>query len=91
VHSFSAAGASAGSTLPASPTSPTDANLPAPILLMATLGILLAAVVGLGALARRSGWEPAWAASWHHAWGEASYRLSGGWAEIVDWWRSGRR
>jgi hypothetical protein len=91
VHGFSAAGASAGgSNLPASVTSPTDADIPAPILLMAGLGLLLAALVGVRALARGLGWDSAWAAGWRHAWGEASYRLSGGWAEVVDWWRSGR-
>lgn len=90
VHGLSAAGASASSALPASVTSPTDADLPAPILLMAGLGLLLAAVLGTKALARGLGWDPAWAAGWRHAWGEASYRLSGGWADVVDWWRSGR-
>jgi hypothetical protein len=89
-HAFSAAGASARSALPPSVTSATDANLPAPILLMATLGVVIGSALGLRALARGFGWEPARAAGWRHAWGEASYRLSGGWAELRDWWRSGR-
>jgi len=90
LHAFSTAGASAPSALPPSLTSATEANLPAPILLMAALGVVIGSVLGLRALARGFGWEPAWAAGWRHAWGEASYRLSGGWEEVLDWWRSGR-
>jgi hypothetical protein len=89
-HAFSSAGASARSALPPSITSATNADLPAPILLMAALGVVIGSALGLRALARGLGWEPAWAAGWRHAWGEASYRLSGGWAQVRDWWRSGR-
>lgn len=76
--------------LPASVTAATDAGVPAPILAMAALGILLALLAGLGALARSFGWDPQWAAAWRHAWGEASYRVGGGLDEFADWWRSGR-
>lgn len=77
--------------LPASVTSPTDANVPAPILALAALTLLLGSAVGLGALARAFGWEPAWAAAWRHAWREASYRAGGGIGDFVDWWRDGRQ
>ena len=76
--------------LPASVTAATDAGVPAPILAMAGLGILLALIAGLGALARSFGWDPQWAAAWRHAWAEASYRVGGGLEEFADWWRSGR-
>ena len=76
--------------LPASVTAATDAGVPVPILAMAALGILLALIAGLGALARSFGWDPQWAAAWRHAWGEASYRVGGGLDEFADWWRSGR-
>lgn len=90
LHAYSAAGASARSALPRSVTSATDADLPAPILLMAALGIMIGSVLGLRALGGGFGCEPVWAAGWRHAWGEASYRVSGRWAEVLDWWRSGR-
>ena len=83
------AGASTRAALPTA-TASTDANLPAPILLMAALGLLLAAALGLRTLARAFGWEPARLIGWRHAWAEASYRVAGGWAEVLDWWRSGR-
>jgi hypothetical protein len=83
------AGAPPGA-LPAAATSPTDANLPAPIVLMAAVAIAVAAALGLRALALSRGWDPEWAVRWRHAWGEASYRVGGGWAEVVDWLR-GRR
>ena len=89
-HSYSAVGPSAGPGLPATLTSPTDANLPAPIILLAGLGILIAVAAGLRALARSLAWEPARAAGWRHAWAEALHRLDGGWADVLDWWRSGR-
>ena len=76
--------------LPASITAATNAGVPAPIIAMAALGILLALIAGLGALARSFGWDAEWAAAWRHAWGEASYRVSGGLDEFVDWWRAGR-
>jgi hypothetical protein len=76
--------------LPASVTSPTDADIPAPILALAALTALLATAAGLGALARAGGWEPLWAARWRHAWDEAAYRARGGFADFADWWRSGR-
>jgi hypothetical protein len=74
--------------LPASVTSATDANIPAPIIAMAALAAVLAAAFGVGAVARGFGWEPRWAASWRHAWAEATYRLGGGLDAFTDWWRA---
>lgn len=76
--------------LPGSVTSPTDANVPAPILAMAVIVLLAGLVVGVRALAGAFGWEPAWAAAWRHAWGEAAYRAGAGLGEFADWLRSGR-
>jgi hypothetical protein len=73
--------------LPASVTSATDANIPAPIIAMAALAAVLAASFGVGAVARGFGWDPRWAAAWRHAWGEASYRVGGGFDAFADWWR----
>jgi hypothetical protein len=82
--------AGSGGRIPAaSVTSSTGADLPAPIVLMAALaalGVLVGAVV---AVANVRGFEPAWAATWRHAWSEAGYRASGTWSEFVDWLRSG--
>lgn len=80
----------AGPPLPASVTSSTDAGVPAAILLMAAIALVLAAAVAVLALARAFGWDPPWAASWRHAWAETAYRAEGGWAVLVDWWRSRR-
>lgn len=76
--------------LPASATSSTNANLPAPILLMAAVAIAVGAALGLRAIALARGWDPGWAVRWRHAWGEASYRVGGGWADVVDWLRGQR-
>jgi hypothetical protein len=89
-HRLSSAGPLSRSRLPASPTSATDAGLPLPILLMAALALVLFSAAALGALTRSIGWEPPWAAAWRHASAEAAYRVSGGWADLVDWWRFGR-
>ena len=73
---------------PGSPTAATDSGFPAPLLFLLILGAggaLLAS--GLG-FARTRGWDPAWAASVRHSWGEAEYRVSGAWAEFRDWLRS---
>lgn len=68
-------------------TAATGARIPAPIVLLAALAGLLAALFGVAWLARVCGWDPAWAATWRHAWGEAEYRISGGWTNVVDRWR----
>lgn len=68
---------------------PSGADLPAPIVLMAALAAVLGIAAMVGATARVRGWDPAWAASWRHAWAEAGYRFGGLWAEVRDWLRSG--
>lgn len=57
-------------------------------MLLAAIAAAIAAGLWLTLLAARLfGWEPAWAATARHAWGEAEYRLGGTWAEFVDWAR----
>jgi hypothetical protein len=69
-------------------TSVSNANLPAPLILLGALAALLA-LVGTGAtVARLRGWDPAWAAGFRHSWGEAGFRVAGAWSEFVDWLRS---
>lgn len=75
---------------PGSLTAATDASVPAPIVAMAALGLAIAMAFAVRVLARRSGWEPAWAARWGHACAEASYRIGGGMSAFADWWRWGR-
>jgi hypothetical protein len=91
VHPALSSEAAPQAPLPASPTSATDAGPPLPILLLAALTFLIVLVAGVGALARRQGWEPAWAAAWRHACAEAGYRVAGGLADLADWWQDGRR
>jgi hypothetical protein len=76
--------------VPSSLTSPTNADLPAPILLMAALAIAAAAVLAVRALVVAGGWEPEWALRWRHALGEAAYRAGSGWGDFRDRMRRGR-
>lgn len=69
-------------------TAATGASVPAPIVLLASIAGVLLAVLGVGWVARSRGWDPAWAATWRHAWDEAEYRVGGGWANLVDRLRS---
>lgn len=88
----SAAGASGAATRLKLPslgvTAPTQANLPAPLLVLA--GLTAAAI--LAALAASLFWlqgsEPALVPWWRHLWQEADYRASGVWSEFMDWLRS---
>ena len=75
---------------PSSVTAATDANLPAPILAMAIIALLAVAVLTVRWVASSAGWDPGWAIRWRHAWGEAGYRVGGGWRDFVDRLR-GRR
>jgi hypothetical protein len=65
-------------------TAATGAPVPAPIVLLAVIGGVLLAVLGVGWVARSRGWDPPWAATWRHAWAEAEYRAGAGWANVVD-------
>ena len=77
----------AGVPLPPSVTAPSDADIPAPIVMMAVLAIVVGAVLAVRALTLAGGWEPEWAIRWRHAWAEASYRAAGSWADFADWLR----
>jgi hypothetical protein len=76
--------------VPSSLTAPTNADLPAPILLMAGVAIAAAAALAVRSLVLVRGWQPEWALRWRHAWGEAAYSAGGGWADFRDWLRGGR-
>jgi len=76
--------------LPSSVTPPTDAGVPAPIILMTVVVVIVALVLAARAIVLATGWDPRWAARWRHAWGEAGYRVSGGWSDFADWPRSRR-
>jgi len=73
--------------LPASATSPTNANVPLPMLLLGGLALVVALAGGAGVLIRSQGWDPRWAAAWRHAWAETGYRMSGGLSDAADRWR----
>lgn len=63
---------------------------PAPVLLLALLGSLVALGVAAWALARWWAFEPRWLVGTRHACTEAGYRASATWAEFSDWLRLGR-
>ncbi len=75
-------------SVPVSVTAATHADLPLPIALMALIGIVIVLSAAAVGLTRARGWEPAWAASWRHTWGEAGYRAGGIWSEFRDWLHS---
>jgi hypothetical protein len=72
-------------------TSATGSGVPAPLVAIAVVALVLALLAAGIGLARRSGWDSAWAAACRHSCGEAAYRLAGGWTDFVDWLRSGAR
>jgi hypothetical protein len=72
-------------------TSATGSGVPAPLVAMAVVALALALLAAGVGLARRSGLDPGWAAACRHSCSEAGYRLAGGWADFVDWLRSGAR
>ncbi len=76
--------------LPSSVTAPTDGGVPVPILLMTAVVVIVAVVLAVRSVAVATGWEPRWALRWRHAWGEAGYRVGGGWSDFRDWLRSRR-
>jgi hypothetical protein len=73
---------------PGTVTAPTQAGIPAPILLLAVLAVALALISALRALARRRGSDGPFGPWWRHLWQETGYRAGGVWAEFVDWLRS---
>ncbi len=68
----------------------TATEAPAPILLLAILGGLLALGGAAFALGRWWAFEPAWLVGARHSWHEAGFRASAVWAEFRDWVRLGR-
>jgi len=73
---------------PGSVTAPTQAGVPAPILLLGALVAVLALISAFTALARWRGSEGPFVPWWRHLWQESGYRAGGVWAEFVDWLRS---
>ena len=63
---------------------------PAPLVLLAILGLLLASSVLFLATMRRFGWEQGRLAPVSHAWREASWRTEGLWQDFRDWLKLGR-
>jgi hypothetical protein len=89
--SAGSSGPSAGTNLrlpPGNVTAPTQAGVPAPILLLVGLGAAIGLIAAATAVARRRGWEPVVLPWWRHLWQESGYRAGGVWAEFVDWLRS---
>ena len=82
----------AGQAVPrnAQPAVAGAADAPAPILLLAILGALLALGAAAFALGRWWAFEPAWLLGTRHSWHEAGFRASAVWAEFRDWVRLGR-
>jgi len=82
----------AGQALPrsAQPAGAGASGAPAPILLLAILGGLLALGAAAFALGRWWAFEPAWLVGSRHSWHEAGFRASAVWAEFRDWVRLGR-
>lgn len=81
-------GPAATSTLglpPGTVTAPTQAGVPAPILLLGALAAALALMFALTALARWRGADGPFLPWWRHLWQESGYRAGGVWAEFVDW------
>jgi hypothetical protein len=68
---------------PPSITAASNANLPAPMLILGALTMVLGAAGGLVLLARARGWDPRWAAAVRHGIGEAGYRALDAWARLV--------
>lgn len=73
----------AGQFTPPAITAATNANLPAPMLILAALTVMLAATGGLVLVARARGWDPRWAAAVRHGIAEAGYRAAGAWSRLV--------
>lgn len=73
--------------LPASLTAPTNAGLPAAIVVMAVLAAAAGIALAIGAIARSRGWEPDWVVRWRHACAEAWYRIGAGWSDFGEWIR----
>lgn len=79
------AGASTGGPLNLGPpTASTDANLPAPLLILAALVGAIVLLAGAAAVIRSRGWDPRWGAAARQSLGEAGYRIDGAWQDAAD-------
>ena len=65
-------------------------DAPAPLLVLAIVGGLLALVALAWGILRWFALEPGWLVSARHATAEAGWRTSGAWADFTDWVRRGR-
>ena len=68
----------------------TGGDAPAPLLVLAIVGGLIALGLLLWGLMRWLAYEPDWSRSARHATAEAGWRTSGAWADFTDWLRRGR-
>jgi len=69
----------------------TGGDAPAPLLVLAVVGGLVALLLLVWALLRWLAVEPRWLAGARHATAEAGWRASGAWADFADWVRRGSR
>lgn len=83
----------ADNAIPAAATTARDggaSDAPAPLVLLAILGGLLALAAAAWGAARWWAWEPSWLVRARHAGSEAGWRSSATWAEFTDWLKLGR-
>lgn len=66
-------------------------DAPAPLLVLAVIGGLVALLALVWALLRWLAVEPRWLAGARHATAEAGWRTSAAWADFADWVRRGSR
>jgi hypothetical protein len=83
-------GANSGFIAP-SITAPTGSGVPAPVLVLAALTLLVAVTGAATALARTTSLKLRWPPALRHALGEAGYRATGTWRDLLDRRRPGRR
>jgi hypothetical protein len=65
-------------------TQSTGSGVPAPIVLMLVIALLIALAAAIIGLVRWLGWDPAWAATWRQACGEAGARMTSAWTDLAD-------
>ena len=83
-------GANTGFIAP-SITAPTGSGVPAPVLVLAALTLLVGAAGAATALARTTRLKRRWPAALRHGLGEAGYRATATWRDLLDRGRPGRR
>lgn len=73
---------------PGQVTAPTQADFPAPLLLLVAFAALAMLIAGTVSIFWLRGREPAVMPWWRHLWQETGFRAGGVWAEFLDWLRS---